>query len=465
MNRLPLHKHSRSTRVIHMTEGPLLTIILLYSLPLMLSSTLQLVFNAADTIVVGQFAGKEALAAVGSVGSLNNMIISLFIGLSIGVNVLVANYSGANLNREVSDTVHTAILLSVLGGIFLALIGFFAARPLLLLMGTPEDVIELAALYTRIIFIGMPVIMLYNFSAAILRAIGDTKRPLYFLSIAGVINVILNLVFVIIFKMSVAGVALATIISQAVSAALVVHSLMTIEGAVRLNPKRLKIHRGILTRIISIGLPAGIQSMMFSLSNVVIQSSVNSFGSIVIAGNAAAANIGNFAYQAMNTFQQSVTSFAGQNLGARKPKRVLHSLYACLFWTLVFGFILGPFCYIFGHQLTSLFSTDPEVIAASMERLKIVVIPYFLCGIMDVMTGMLRGIGYSTLPMIVSLMGACVFRLIWIATVFRRHHTLFMLLLSYPVSWTLTFLVLVIIFIFLWKKVSARFTPEELARN
>ena len=458
MASFPLRKKSRSTKVIHMTEGRLLTTVLFYSLPLMLSSLLQLVFNAADTIVVGQFAGNEALAAVGSVGSLYNMIISLFIGLSIGVNVLVANFSGANLNNEVSDTVHTAILLSVVGGAALAVIGFIAARPLLSLMGTPDDVIGLAVLYTRIIFVGMPVTMLYNFAAAVLRAIGDTKRPLYFLTVAGIVNVILNLFFVIVFRMSVAGVALATIVSQTISAVLVTRSLLHMDGPVRLYFHKLRIHRNLLFRIITIGLPAGIQSMMFSISNVVIQSSVNSFGSIVIAGNAAAANVGNFVYQAMNTFQQSVTSFAGQNLGARKPDRVITSLRVCLFWAAVFGVVLGPLSTYFSRPLLSLFSSDPNVIEVGVERMKIVVLPYALCGIMDVMTGVLRGIGYSTLPMIVSLMGACVFRLLWIATVFQVHHTMFVLLLSYPVSWTLTFIVLVVLFAGLWKRVKSRFS-------
>ncbi len=458
MASFPLRKKSRSTKVINMTEGRLLTTVLFYSLPLMLSSLLQLVFNAADTIVVGQFAGNEALAAVGSVGSLYNMIISLFIGLSIGVNVLVANFSGANLNNEVSDTVHTAILLSVVGGAALAVIGFIAARPLLSLMGTPDDVIGLAVLYTRIIFVGMPVTMLYNFAAAVLRAIGDTKRPLYFLTVAGIVNVILNLFFVIVFRMSVAGVALATIVSQTISAVLVTRSLLHMDGPVRLYFHKLRIHRNLLFRIITIGLPAGIQSMMFSISNVVIQSSVNSFGSIVIAGNAAAANVGNFVYQAMNTFQQSVTSFAGQNLGARKPDRVITSLRVCLFWAAVFGVVLGPLSTYFSRPLLSLFSSDPNVIEVGVERMKIVVLPYALCGIMDVMTGVLRGIGYSTLPMIVSLMGACVFRLLWIATVFQAHHTMFVLLLSYPVSWTLTFIVLVVLFAGLWKRVKSRFS-------
>ena len=449
-------------RTMDMTEGSLLTKVLFFSLPIMLSGILQLLFNAADTIVVGRFAGNEALAAVGSVGSLNNMIISLFVGLSIGVNVLVARFTGAKDAEHVSETVHTAVLLSLVGGAVLAVVGFVAARPLLEIMGSPEDVIDLAELYIRIIFIGMPVQMLYNFCAAVLRAVGDTKRPLYFLTIAGVINAGLNLVFVIGFKMSVAGVA--TIISQAVSAVLVTRSLMLMDGPTRLHLNRLSIKPHIMRMIIQIGLPAGIQSCMFSLSNVVIQSSVNSFGSIVIAGNAAGANVGNFVYQAMNTFQQAVTCFAGQNIGARKPRRVLTSMYVSLFWAFSFGVVFGVLSCVFGAQLLSLYSTDPAVIQVGLNRMYIVCGPYFLCGIMDVMTGVLRGVGYSLLPMIVSLMGACVFRIFWVMTVFAANRTMDCLMVSYPVSWALTFLVLVGIFVVLWnKKIKPRYTPEELA--
>lgn len=447
-------------RTMDMTEGPLLTKVLFFSLPIMLSGILQLLFNAADTIVVGRFAGNEALAAVGSVGSLNNMIISLFVGLSIGVNVLVARFTGAKDAERVSETVHTAVLLSIVGGAVLAVVGFVAARPLLEIMGSPEDVIDLAELYIRIIFIGMPVQMLYNFCAAVLRAVGDTKRPLYFLTIAGVINAGLNLVFVIGFKMSVAGVALATIISQAVSAVLVTRSLMLMDGPTRLHLNRLSIKPHIMRMIIQIGLPAGIQSCMFSLSNVVIQSSVNSFGSIVIAGNAAGSNVGNFVYQAMNTFQQAVTCFAGQNIGARKPRRVLTSMYVSLFWALSFGIVFGALSCVFGTQLLSLYSADPAVIQVGLNRMYIVCGPYFLCGIMDVMTGVLRGIGYSLLPMIVSLMGACVLRVVWIYTVFRLDHRPEVLYISYPISWIVTAGVHFVCFMVVYKKLLAKGRAE-----
>ena len=453
-------------RTMDMTEGPLAAKVLFFALPIMLSGILQLVFNAADTIVVGRFAGNQALAAVGSVGSLNNLIISLFIGLSVGANVVVARYTGSRNHRAVSDTVHTAVLLSVIGGVFLSLVGVFLAHPLLLLMGSPEDVIDLAVLYVRILFIGMPVQMLYNFCAAILRAIGDTKRPLYFLTVAGVINVLLNLLFVVAFHMSVAGVALATIISQAVSAWLVLHSLMIMEGPTHLSLRRLRLHPKYLKEIVRIGLPAGIQSSFFSLSNVVIQSSVNSFGSIIIAGNSAAANVGNFIYQAMNTFHQAIICFAGQNIGARKPRRIITSIKVCMLWAVVFGLLLGVLSCVFGEHLLALYSSDPAVIAAGLERMYIVCAPYFLCGMMDVMTGALRGIGYSVLPMVVSLLGACVFRILWVATIFAAVPTMQCLMISYPVSWLMTFLVLVIFFRLIWKRrFLLEFTPEELQRT
>ena len=456
----------QTSRTMDMTQGRLLTQVLVFALPIMLSGILQLLFNAADTIVVGRFAGNEALAAVGSVGSLNNMIISLFIGLSVGANVLVARYTGSRNDRAVSDTVHTSVLLSLAGGVLLMIIGVALARPLLELMGSPEDVIGLAVLYVRIIFLGMPVQMLYNFCAAILRAVGDTQRPLYYLTIAGVVNVLLNLVFVIVLHLSVAGVALATIISQAISALLVTRALLNMEGPTRLFLNRLRIHPGKLREIIRIGLPAGIQSSVFSLSNVVIQSSVNSFGSVVIAGNAASSNVGNFVYQAMNTFQQAITCFAGQNIGARKPRRIVSAMKVCMFWAVSFGLVLGLLSCVFGTQLLSLFSADPAVIAAGMERQVIVCAPYFLCGMMDVMTGALRGIGYSLLPMIVSILGACAFRLFWVFTVFAAYPTLPCLMLSYPVSWLLTFSVLLVIFLVLWNKSFVpQFTREEMGKN
>lgn len=421
-----------------MCNGPLLGKILLFAVPLMLSGILQLFFNAADIIVVGRFAGHQALAAVGSTGSLINLLINVFIGLSVGTNVLVARYYGAKKETQVSETVHTSILTSIVCGIILIFVGFFLAEPLLTLMGTPEDVLEQAALYMRIYFAGMPVMLLYNFGAAILRAIGDTRRPLYFLLLAGIINVLLNLFFVIQFHMGVAGVALATVISQVVSAALVVYTLMKTEGCFHLDLRKLKIHPKRLVQMIKIGLPAGMQGAIFSVSNVLIQSSINSFGSVAMAGSTSASNLEGFVYTAMNSFYQTNLSFTSQNVGARKMERVHKILAICAGCVSVLGICMGGLVYLFGPQLLSIYSTDPEVIAYGMIRLSFVCLPYFLCGLMDVLVGSMRGLGFSILPMIVSLTGACGLRVLWIFTVFRWNHSLEALFISYPISWFIT---------------------------
>ena len=453
----------RPRRNIEMTEGSLLRNVLLFALPLMLSGILQLLFNAADTIVVGRYAGEQALAAVGSVGALNTLIISLFIGLSVGSNVVVARQIGARDFKGAQDAVHTSVLVAFISGVILAFLGFFLARPLLVMMGSPDDVLDLSVLYVRIIFLGMPVQMVYNFCAAILRSVGDTKRPLYFLTVAGVINVVLNLIFVIVLHMTVDGVALATIISQAVSAVLVVRSLMLREDAVRLNLKKLRIHPAMLVQIVKIGLPSGIQTSVFSISNVLIQSSVNSFGTIAMAGAAAAGNIGGFVYQGISAFVQAATSFVSQNMGARKPRRALHAMWASHLWSFVFTFGLGVITCVFGEFLLSMYNTDPEVIAWGLERMMYVHLPYFLCGFMEIFSGALRGIGYSMLPMIISLLGACAFRIVWIYTIFQRYRTMPCLLLSWPVSWVITTTVMAIFFFTLYKRVCKQYTPEELS--
>ncbi|MBQ9926902.1 MAG: MATE family efflux transporter [Lachnospiraceae bacterium] len=432
---------------IDMCNGPLLGKMLLFTLPLILSGILQLLFNAADVIVVGRFAGSEALAAVGSTSSLTNLLVNLFIGMSVGVNVLVARYYGGKQEDEVSETVHTAMVISVLGGILLAIIGIVLAKPLLTLMDTPEDVIEYSVLYMRIYFMGMPVMLLYNFGSAVLRAIGDTRRPLFYLTIAGVINVCLNLWFVISLHMGVAGVALATIISQFVSAALIVKCLMQSEGCFRLYLNKLHINWDKFGRIARIGLPAGIQGSLFSISNVLIQSSVNSFGSVAMAGNTAASNIEGFVYTAMNAVHQTAVSFTGQNLGGKKFDRISKILAECLILVTVIGLVMGNGVVLLGENLLSLYSTDGEVIAYGMQRLQIICVMYCLCGIMDVLVGSIRGLGYAIMPMIVSLLGACAFRVVWIFTVFEWDRTLRTLYISYPVSWTLTALVHLICFL------------------
>lgn len=421
-----------------MCNGPILGKILLFSVPLMMSGILQLLFNAADIIVVGRFAGSSALAAVGSTSSLINLLINVFVGLSVGVNVLVGKYYGGQRDKDVSETVHTAVTTSIISGLILVVLGWAAARPLLHMMGTPDDVLEQAVLYMRIYFLGMPVLMVYNFGAAILRAIGDTRRPLYFLFTAGVVNVALNLFFVMGLGMGVDGVGWATVISEHISALLVLKSLMDAPGALKLSLKNLRIYPKKLKRIVKIGLPAGMQGAIFSVSNVLIQSSVNSFGSIAMAGNTASANIEGFVYTAMNAVYQTNLSFTSQNLGGKKYSRINKILYICLGVVIVVGAVLGTAAVLGGNQLLGIYSSDPEVLRYGMLRLEIICGTYFLCGVMDCMVGSLRGLGYSIIPMFVSLTGACGFRVVWVFTVFAAYHSLDVLYLSYPVSWAIT---------------------------
>lgn len=435
-----------------MCSGPLFGKILVFYFPLMLSGILQLLFNAADIAVVGRFAGNEALAAVGSTSSLTNLLVNLFIGLSVGANVLVARFYGAEQKNELKEMVQTAIATSVIGGILLIFVGFFVSRPALTLMGTPEDVIAHSVLYMRIYFAGMPFMMAYNFGAAVLRAVGDTKRPLYYLLAAGVVNVILNLVFVIIFEMGVAGVAVATVISQAISASLILRCLITTDSAYRLELNGIKIAGDKLAKMFQIGLPAGLQGSLFSISNVLIQSSVNSFGSVAMAGNTAGGNIESFVYTAMNSFYQASISFSGQNFGAKKYRRVGKVLLICEGLVIVVGLIMGNGAYLFAGTLLKLYTLDPEVIRYGILRMAYICIPYFLCGMMDVIVGVLRGIGYSVMPMLVSLTGACLFRVVWIYTVFRQLRTLECLYISYPISWALTFFVHLICFAVVYRK-------------
>lgn len=433
-------RHRRRSRgyEIDMCNGPLFGKILIFAVPLMLSGMLQLFFNAADIIVVGQFVGHTALAAVGSTGSLINLLVNVFVGLSVGTNVLVARYYGARDAKHLHETVHTSVLTSVLSGTALIVIGLILAEPLLTLMGTPDDVLDQAALYMRIYFVGMPASMLYNFGAAILRAVGDTKRPLYFLFISGIVNVILNLVLVLVFHLGVAGVAIATVTSQVISAVLVALCLIKTDAPYRLELKKLRIHKSKLLEIIKIGLPACMQGAVFSISNVLIQSSINSFGSTVMAGSTAASNIENFVYTAMNALYQTALSFTGQNVGGGKYKRIGKIMRICVLDVTAIGILLGGGAYLCGSTLLSIYTSDPQVIQYGLERMMFVCLPYFLCGIMDTLVGSLRGMGYSIMPMIVSLTGACALRIVWIMTIFQMNPTLSTLFLSYPVSWFVT---------------------------
>ncbi len=439
-----------------MCTGPFPKKILAFYIPLMLSGVLQLLFNAADIVVVGQFSGPQALAAVGSTSSLINMLVNFFMGLSIGVNVLVARFYGAGQKKELSEMVHTAILTSIISGFILLVAGILIAGPALILMETPPDVIGQSTLYMRIYFCGMPFFMAYNFGAAILRAVGDTKRPLYYLFTAGVINVILNLVFVIVFSMGVAGVALATAISQAVSAILVIRCLTLSDADYRLDLSALRINKDKMIKMMQIGLPAGLQSSLFSISNVLIQSSVNSFGSIAMAGNTAASNIEGFVYTSMNAFSQTVVSFTGQNYGAKKYKNIAKVLLICQGFVAAVGLVFGNAAFLGGGLLLKLYATDPEVISFGLLRMSVICVTYFLCGMMDVMVGALRGLGCSVVPTIVSLTGACLFRVVWIYTVFAQNRSLKCLYTSYPISWVLTLTAHIIYFVIVYRILTKR---------
>ena len=446
-----------------MTKGALLPKILMFSGPLILTGILQLLYNAADIVVVGRFAGATSLAAVGSTGSLINLLVNLFMGLSVGASVVVAREMGAGNHGGVQKGVHTAITTAVIGGVTVGIIGFFGARPLLEMMDSPEDVIDLATLYVRIYFLGMPANMLYNFGAAILRAVGDTRRPLYYLSISGFVNVVLNLILVIVFHMDVAGVAIATVVSQVISMVLVLICLMRSHTSIHLDWKKLGIDGKSLREITRVGLPAGLQGSLFSISNVLIQSSVNSFGSIAMAGNAASSNLEGFVYTAMNSLYQADLTFASQNYGAGEKKRVRQVMWTCEATVIVVGIVLGQLVVFFGPRLLSIYNADPDVIRFGLLRMHIILPTYFLCGMMDVMVGQMRGMGYSIAPMIVSLTGACLLRIVWIMTIFSMpaYHTLTMLYISYPVSWGATFMIHFLSYLLVRKKAEARMDQRK----
>jgi len=451
------------TYEIDMCSGSILPKMLRFSLPLLCSSILQLLFNAADIIVVGKFAGDNSMAAVGSTASIINLLVNVFMGLSIGGNILAARYYGAREQEKLRRTVHTAMALSIVCGIGLTVIGCLGAKQILIWMQSPPEVRDLATLYLRVYFLGMPVTLLYNFGAALLRAVGDTQRPLYYLFAAGIINVLLNLFFVIVCHMDVAGVALATVISQGISALLVLRCMMRDQGGVHLELRQLRIYPEHLKQILRIGLPAGFQSALFSFSNVIIQSSANSFGEIMVAGAAAVTNIEGFIYTAMNSVYQATVSFTSQNYGAQRYDRLLPILWRGMGCVIVIGLIFGGGALLFSPQLLSLYSNSEAVIAAGISRMKIDCLPHFLCGMMEVMTGAIRGLGYSVMPMIVSLLGACGLRILWIATVFQipAYHTFQTIYVSYPISWSITLLAHTVCYIFILRRLK-RQLPEGL---
>lgn len=436
-----------------MCNGTLMDKLISFSLPLMLSGILQLLFNAVDIIVVGRFTGSQALAAVGSTTALINIFTNLFIGISLGANVLAARFYASGKEKEMSETVHTSITLALISGLVMALAGVLLARFALNLMGTPNDVIDQSVLYMRIYFLGMPFFMLYNYGAAILRAVGDTKRPLFFLVISGMTNAVLNLVLVIVFHMGVAGVAIGTIVSQLISSILVLRCLYTSNTSYRLYFSKLGIKTQYLKQIFQVGIPAGIQSTVINLSNALLQSSVNSFGSVAMAGYTAANNIFGFLYMSVNAVTQSCMSFTSQNYGVKKLKRMDRVLLDCMILSVGVALTLGCGVYFLGPELLKIYTSDADVIRCGVEVLAFTTVPYFCCGIMDLLPGALRGMGYSGVPMILSIIGTVGTRIVWIFGLFPAHRSLSFLFISYPVSWILTILMQAVCFYFVRKHV------------
>jgi putative MATE family efflux protein len=427
---------SRS-RDIDMCSGPIFKNILIFALPIMAMNILQLLFNAADMAVVGKFSGSRALAAVGATGSLINLLVNVFLGLSVGTSVIVAQDYGAERHADVSRSVHTSLAISLIGGLIISVVGFILCKPLLAMMGTPDDIIDLSLLYMRIYFVGVPASMVYNFGAGILRAVGNSRHPMYYLTIAGIANVILNMFFIVVLNMSVDGVAWATVISQYLSMVLILLCLYRSNGAIRFMPRSLKVHKDKLKAILRVGIPAGMQSLLFSISNVLIQSAVNSFGSTMVAASSASGNVEGFVGTTMNAYYNAAITFTSQNMGAKKYERIDTIAKVCTALVFATWIILSGTTLVFGKSLLSFFTSEPEVIALGIKRLKIMMVAYFTCGIMNVYPGLTRGMGYSILPMLSTLIGACLMRILWVYTVFAWYPTMTMLFVCYPVTWGL----------------------------
>ena len=438
---------------IDMCNGTIMDKLISFALPLMVSGILQLMFNAVDIIVVGRFSGSQALAAVGSTTALINVFTNLFIGVSLGANVLAARFYAAGKDKEMSETVHTAITLALVSGVVMAVIGLVFSRWALEIMGTPADVIDQSSLYMRIYFLGMPFFMVYNYGAAILRAVGDTKRPLMFLIVAGVINAVLNMFLVIAFHMGVAGVAIATVISQMISCLLVLRCLYKTDSSYQLRFSRLCMKKFYLVQIFQVGIPAGVQSTVINISNALLQSSVNSFGSTAMAGYTAANNILGFLYASVNAVTQACMSFTSQNYGVGKYKRMDRVLLDCGILSFVIALVLGCGSYMCGGEILKVYTEDPEVIRCGVEILSITTVPYFLCGIMDLFPGALRGMGHSGVPMILSIIGTVGTRIVWIFWIFPQHRSLYTLFISYPASWFITIVLQVVCFVFVRRTV------------
>lgn len=436
---------------LDMTKGPFLKKILIFSLPLMFTGLLQMVYNTADIMVVGRFAGPTSLAAVGATSSLVNLILNIFLGMAMGSGVMSARYIGAEDDHRLSKCVHTAMLLSIISGIAVGFFGYFMSEKLLILMDSPSDVLPLSKLYLQIYFMGAPASLVYNFGAAIVRSTGDTKRPLYILTSTGLVNIALNLVLVIKFDMDVAGVAIATITAQYISAILIVIRLLRIDGACRLNFRKLRFHWNELKKILLIGVPAGIQNSLFSVSNVIIQTTVNSFGSTAMSGIAAGSNFDSFVYTCTNAISQTTMTFSSQNMGARKYENLGKIYSRCILLTILISGFMSAFGFFFRNQVVGIFSTDPAVIEIGAQRLAMILPFYFFCSLMDVGGGQLRGMGKSFEPMIITLLGGCGLRLLWVFVFFPKNPTLLYLYWAYPISWSITFFVL-FVFYFIVKR-------------
>ncbi len=443
-----------------MCGGPLFKNILMFALPIMAMNLLQLLFNAADMVIAGRFSGKEALAAVGATGSLINLIVNFFMGLSVGTSVVVAQEYGANKSEDISRSVHTSLYISIISGLFVMAIGLILCEPLLVLMGTPEDILPLSVLYMKIYFLGIPASMVYNFGAAILRAIGDSRRPMYYLVLSGIVNVILNVFFVTVLHMGVDGLAWATNIAQYLAMVLILMYLIRSDGAIRFVPRKLRIDREKFKRIVKIGLPAGLQSLLFSISNVLIQSAINSFGSAMVAASSAASNIEGFVGTAMNAYYNAAITFAGQNMGAKKYGRIDTVARVCTALIFATWVILSGLTMLFARPLLAIYTSDANIIELGVMRINVMMIAYFSCGIMNVFPGVTRGMGFSILPMICTLVGACLMRILWLWTFFAWYPTVVMLFVCYPITWTLAGIGQVATFLYARRKVRAR---EKLA--
>ncbi|HOQ07037.1 MAG TPA: MATE family efflux transporter [Clostridiales bacterium] len=450
---------------LDMCSGPLLGKMLVFTLPIMAMNILQLLFNAADMIIIGQFSGKQALAAVGATGALINLLVNLFMGLSVGTSVIVAQDYGAGKPVEVGRSVHTSIAISIIGGVTVMVTGLVLCEPLLVLMGTPDDIISMSVVYMRIYFIGMPANMVYNFAAAILRSVGDSRRPMYYLVIAGAVNVVLNLFFVAVLGMDVDGVAWATVISQYISAFLTMACLYRSSLSIRFVPRQLCIDRQKLKTLLRVGVPAGLQSTLFSISNTLIQSAVNSFGSTMVAASSAAGNVENLAGTTMNAYYNAAITFTGQNMGAKKYERIDTIAKVCTALVFATWFVLCGAILLFGRPLLSVYTSDPEVIELGMERLYVMMAAYFTCGIMNVFPGLTRGMGYSILPMLCTLIGACLLRIVWLATFFTWYRSVFMLFVCYPITWSLAGLGQVASFFYARNRIRKRTAAEAEAAS